>query len=62
MRESDFLVTSDRLGSTRVAKDDVANEGADRDGEHDPAVVSHEQQPSHRSANTPNASRNMPNS
>lgn len=32
-------------GGGRVPKDDVADEGADGDCDHDPAVVSHEDEP-----------------
>jgi len=38
-------MTSDRLGRRRLAEHQVADKSPDRDGEHDPAVVRHEEQP-----------------
>jgi hypothetical protein len=39
-------VTSDCLGGGKVAtKSQISHEGSDRYGEHDPAIVRHEQQP-----------------
>lgn len=39
------LMASYRLGSAALSKGEVADEGAAGNGEHDPAVVGHEQEP-----------------
>jgi hypothetical protein len=38
-------MTSNRFGRRTLAEHEVSNKRADRDREHDPAVVRHEQQP-----------------
>lgn len=38
------LMTRSTLGSTGIAKDEITNESADGDRQHDPPVVGHKQQ------------------
>lgn len=42
---SDYLVASNRLGCSRASKDQITNECTNSHGEHDPAIIRHEEEP-----------------